>query len=853
MKELLSDIQIAKPLFLWLLLGLPLLWVRARDQRLLVILARTIIFLLLVLGLADPQWVTRQAKQEERIFAFDISQSVTSSMRRWMRATADGRFAPTQGDRVFVFASDTKEAPDWRERLRKDAALPDSIQSAKTDLEKLFTTLLALPAAPRSLFLFTDGWETQGNVEALLPAIAASGLKIFPVVPTEQPKIDNVVVKRLLLPNQGKSGEAINLRVVLENQSESEVEGTLTLTRNNQNLKSETIKLKPGSEIYTYQSTLPDNPVTSYRAQFTPRQADLDINLADNQAVAWVAVKTKAKVLLLNGQSGGGRYLEEILKRQGFEVTSHNADSPPSPAGYGVVIFNNVDRSKFSPSYLAAIERHTAQGNGFLMLGSDASFAPGSYSRTPIEAILPVEPREPKREEKNRAVVLVIDKSGSMREENRILYAQEAAKAVARQLKDNDLLGIIGFDVTPFVVVPLEPVGKLRGVIDAQINRLKPGGQTYFYPALIEAKRQIERANAARKHVILLSDGETRGTQGELVDLVTVMKNEMKVTVSAIAIGAEADVRVMKRISQYGGGLFHQTIDPTSLPQIVMAQLQDTPPEDPRGERELTPIQERGSEVLGGFSARPYPRLLGYMETELKRGAHLDLMLPREDRRIPVLASWRYEKGKAAAFTADLEGRWTRNWIQWSALQTFWERVLGWLRPSDERDPIPVHEVRVGLSANKPFLDLFLYEDTGADGQFRFSVLSVNGKGSKIEGVLQKLAPGHYQVPLPLTAPGDYRVELAEERRGRRVAYPPIGYSLPYDLNSELPRPDFNLSLLNTLAQASGGEINPKSLGSLEKQEFTNIYRPLRQVLIMCAAALFLFEIAARKLFLSES
>ena len=853
MKELLSDIQIAKPLFLWLLLGLPLLWVRARDQRLLVILARTIIFLLLVLGLADPQWVTRQAKQEERIFAFDISQSVTNSMRRWMGATADGRFAPTQGDRVFVFASDTKEAPDWRERLRKDAALPDSIQSAKTDLEKLFTTLLALPAAPRSLFLFTDGWETQGNVEALLPAIAASGLKIFPVVPTEQPKIDNVVVKRLLLPNQGKSGEAINLRVVLENQSESEVEGTLTLTRNNQNLKSETIKLKPGSEIYTYQSTLPDNPVTSYRAQFTPRQADLDINLADNQAVAWVAVKTKAKVLLLNGQSGGGRYLEEILKRQGFEVTSHNADSPPSPAGYGVVIFNNVDRSKFSPSYLAAIERHTAQGNGFLMLGSDASFAPGSYSRTPIEAILPVEPREPKREEKNRAVVLVIDKSGSMREENRILYAQEAAKAVARQLKDNDLLGIIGFDVTPFVVVPLEPVGKLRGVIDAQINRLKPGGQTYFYPALIEAKRQIERANAARKHVILLSDGETRGTQGELVDLVTVMKNEMKVTVSAIAIGAEADVRVMKRISQYGGGLFHQTIDPTSLPQIVMAQLQDTPPEEPRGERELTPIQERGSEVLGGFSARPYPRLLGYMETELKRGAHLDLMLPREDRRIPVLASWRYEKGKAAAFTADLEGRWTRNWIQWSALQTFWERVLGWLRPSDERDPIPVHEVRVGLSANKPFLDLFLYEDTGADGQFRFSVLSVNGKGSKIEGVLQKLAPGHYQVPLPLTAPGDYRVELAEERRGRRVAYPPIGYSLPYDLNSELPRPDFNLSLLNTLAQASGGEINPKSLGSLEKQEFTNIYRPLRQVLIMCAAALFLFEIAARKLFLSES
>jgi uncharacterized membrane protein len=847
-KELLADIQFAKPLFLWLMLGLPLVWLRLRDQKLIVILARTIVLLLLVLALADPQWVTRQAREEERIFAFDISQSVSDSMRRWMGATAQGRLAPNQGDRVFVFAANTKEVSNWRESLNQDRAHSDSIQPAKTDLEKLFTTLLALPAAPRSLFLFTDGWETQGSIEPLLPAVAASGLKVFPVVPTEQPKIENVAVKKLLLPNQGKSGEAINLRVVLENQGENEVEGTLTLTRNNQSLKAETIKLKPGSQIYSYQTTLPENPNTFYRAQFTPRQAALDINSADNQAAAWVAVKTKAKVLILNGRGSTGRYLEEILKREGFEVASLAADSPPPPAGYGVVIFNNVERGRFSTNYLAAIERHTAQGNGFLMLGSDASFAPGSYSRTPIEALLPVEPKEPKREEKNRAIVLVIDKSGSMREENRILYAQEAAKAVVRQLKDNDLLAIIGFDVTPFVVVPMEPVAKLRGAADAQISRLKPGGQTYFYPALIEAKRQIERANAARKHIILLSDGETRGTQGELVDLVTTMRNEMKVTVSAIALGAEADVRVMKRISQYGGGLFHQTVDPTTLPQIVLAQLQDTPPEDHKGERELNPIQERGSEVLSGFSPRPYPRLLGYMETELKRGAHLDLMLPRDSRKIPVLASWRYERGRSVAFTADLEGRWTRNWIQWSALQTFWDKVLGWLRPNDERDTIPAHEARVGIADNQPVLDLFVYDDTGADSQFR---ISVNGKSGKIEGILQKMAIGHYQAALPLIIPGDYRIDLVEERRGRRVAYPSIGYNLPYELKGELPRPEFNLSLLSKLAQATGGEINPKPVEYLQKQDFASIYRPFHQLLVIGAAALFLLEIIARKLFFS--
>jgi hypothetical protein len=58
---------------------------------------------------------------------------------------------------------------------------------------------------------------------------------------------------------------------------------------------------------------------------------------------------------------------------------------------------------------------------------------------------------------------------------------------------------------------------------------------------------------------------------------------------------------------------------------------------------------------------------------------------------------------------------------------------------------------------------------------------------------------------------------------------------------------------LNALAQASGGEVNPKSIEYLQKQDFTNIYRPLRQAFIMWAAALFLFEIIARKLFFSET
>ena len=848
MRELFSNVQFAKPFFFWLLLALPLLWFRLRDQRFSIVIWRTLILLLFIVILADPQSVTEQTRHEERIFAFDLSQSIPESMHRWMESTADSRFSPNQQDRIFVFGSETREVTNWREWLKGENSEQSSIRPGKTSLEKLFTTLLELPAAPRSLFIFTDGWETQGNVEHLLPAIAGSGLKIYPILPAGPPKIANVAVTKLLAPTYGNSGEALNLKVVLENQNEREVDGTLTLTRNGQTFKTDSVKLKPGSQIFTYQTTLSDgSPTSSYRASFTPRRADFDRYAADNQALAWVTVRSKAKVLLLNGRSGGGRYLEEIFKRLGFEVTSRTADSPPAPTGYQVVVFNNAEREKFSTSYLASIERHVAAGNGFLMLGDEASFAPGSYRRTPIENILPVEPREPKREEKNRAVVLVIDKSGSMREGNKMLYALEAAKVLARQLKDNDLLGVVAFDVSPFIVVPMESVGRLRSTFNSQIDRLRPGGQTYIYPALLEAKRQLERQNAAIKHVILLSDGETRGSQSELIDLVSVMKNEMKITVSGIAVGAEADIRLMKRVSQYGGGLFHYTLDPSTLPQIVLQQIQDKPTDEPPRERDFTPLQERGSQLLSSFPTRSYPTIRGYMETDLKRGAHLDLMIPRDDRKAPLLASWQYERGKSIALTTDLEGRWSRNWIQWNELQNFLGKILDWLRPSEE--PIPLHEARVSLSASQPVLELFAYEEASADSQFRFSVI---GKSGRSEGTLRKLAPGHYQAELPISVPGDYRIELTEERRGRRIPYPPIGYTLPYDRESEIARPEFNTNLLIQLAQSTGGEINPESSDKFQKQDVTRNYQPMRQPLIVLAFVLFLLEIAARKLLLSE-
>jgi uncharacterized membrane protein len=840
-KDLFSHLQLAKPLFLLFLLLLPLLWLRLRGRSLAVSLWRSLIFLLLVLTLADPQWTSETEKTGERIFAFDLSRSIPEGMRLWMVKQS---FTPQPGDRTFVFAGEAKEVTDWGRWVQGDQS-KDSIKPEETNLENLFATLLRLSGAPRTVFLLTDGWETRGSVERLLPSLALSGLKVFPLLPPDRPAVPNVTVKRILAPHQGTSGEGINLKVVIENHNLHEVEGTLTLNRNGQPFKNEPIKLKPGSHIFTYQASLSEGSLTSFQANFVPRQPDSDLFPQDNQATTWVAVRTKEKVLLLNGRPGEGRYLEELLKRRGYEVTSLTPNmSPPSLTSYGVVIFNNVERERFSSAYLAGIERHVAAGNAFLMLGAEGSFGPGGYRQTPIESLLPVELKEPKKEEKNRAVVLVIDKSGSMREENRLLYAKEAAKAVTGQLKDNDLIGVVGFDIEPFVVVPLSPVERIRGTFAAQIDRLKPGGRTYLYPAIIEAKRQLERQSAGRKHVIILSDGETGGSGSDYVDIVSVMKEELKVTVSAVAIGSDVNLPLMKRIAQYGGGFFHHTYDPKTLPQIFLQQLQEKPEETALVERDFIPVPVRGSELLAGFSDGSYPPLKGYIETELKRAAHLDLMIRREERRSPVLASWNYGKGKAVAFTTDLNGRWSKDWIHWHALERFWGKVFDWLRPTKES--LPPHEVRINLLKDQPVLDLYLYGEESNGSLFRYSF---NGRGGNGEGLLKRLAPGHYQSELPISLPGDYRIGLIEERHGQRISYPPLGYTLAFDPRSELPRDDFNIPLLEQLARATGAEINPNGEERLETQEVTRVFTPVRYHLILLALLLFLSEIIFRRFF----
>ena len=78
-------------------------------------------------------------------------------------------------------------------------------------------------------------------------------------------------------------------------------------------------------------------------------------------------------------------------------------------------------------------------------------------SGSPIAELLPVDPLPPQAKQKRLtvAVELIIDKSNSMRDNSKLEFSKEAAREVVRNLKDEDFIGVIGFDSSPFEVVRL--------------------------------------------------------------------------------------------------------------------------------------------------------------------------------------------------------------------------------------------------------------------------------------------------------------------------------------------------------------------------------------------------------------
>ena len=826
---------------------LPIFWfLQRRALRGLVsflgLLLSTLVFSLIILTFAGLATL-KPGVNTTPLLMVDLSRSLTAEQRQWMRDTIIQTFHPKADTPTVVFAGH-QQLLAWKDAEPLLATPSADFQLDETNIESAFTPLLAT-MRNRSVYFLSDGWETKAEARSLTPLLTEKGLKVYPFPPPPAAKTPNVALQRLSVPQTAEGGEAIVASVALENANRTAVQGELIVRQDEKVIWQQNLTLPVGTSLFTHSLTLTGDGLIPLRAIFTPQNQKEDSMLQDNQAAAWVTVTPREKILLVGARARDNRYLAQALDNRGFKIVSVDSASTPSsvpdPDSFSAVILNNIARDKLPSTLLSRLDPYVRQGGGLLMVGGEESLGLGGYKGSTLEKILPVSLFPPQKPERSTAMVLVIDTSGSMRRENKLLYAKEGVRAVARNLKDTDMLGIIGFDREPFIVIPLESLNKIRGDIAYRINRLTASGGTFLLPALEEARRQLTQRSAARKQVVILTDGETGGSGSDYLDLVTVMHREAKITVSAIALGEEANLRLLSRISDYGGGAFHHTIDPSNLPELFLDQMEEEKEEKTMVEKDLTPLPNPDSPLLEDVNLRDMPPVKGYVETQLKNGARMDIALRTDGRRPPLMASWTYGRGKAVAFTSDANGRWSAPWINWEGFSQLWSRAVRWCLPKVARKEIHF-SVELGHNEDGLVVDVFSY---GPSEEGKTASAKISGPGTSNKTLLlERLAPGHYQGMMPNPKSGDYRVEVtlpSKEQLG------PLGYTVPPRRIGETPQPQPNFPLLESLATATGGSVNPE-VATLLQPTSPPEPQSLLPYLIPLAMALYFVELLVRKL-----
>ncbi len=178
-------------------------------------------------------------------------------------------------------------------------------------------------------------------------------------------------------------------------------------------------------------------------------------------------------------------------------------------------------------------------------------------------------------------LVLVIDVSGSMSQDNRIAGARQSANAVIEALKvDRDRLAIIPFSDSMHVLRPLESITTAnRSSCRDLIESLGPSGGTSIGPPTLEALNLFKRQSFdGAKMVMVMTDGEDPNFARH-IETITQLAEETGAQVHTIGFGRDVGRQAqaaLQELAQRCSGQYQHAPSNQELTKIFSARVQET-------------------------------------------------------------------------------------------------------------------------------------------------------------------------------------------------------------------------------------------------------------------------------------
>jgi Mg-chelatase subunit ChlD len=854
---------------LWLLLLLIPLWALtlAVPRRLSParfwgsLLLRTLLVGALVLSLAGTR-LERAVDSLTTVFLIDSSDSISPSARGQAEAfIQESLKAMRQDDRaaMVVFGENAlvERAPSLERTLGHLASAP---VAARTNIQQAVQLGLALLPADteKRLVLLSDGGENSGQALEAGRLAAARGIAIDYVDLSAPSGGSEALIASLDMPTNVRVGQEFELVATVE--SNVAQPARLRIFGDDQVLLEQAVQLQPGPNLFSLKVDAKGQGFQRYRAQVEPQN---DVRAQNNQAEAIVRVGGAAKVLLIEGQPGEGRNLKDALAAANVAADAVAPDAAPTDlpglGNYESVVLINVPARALPVKLIANLPAYVRElGKGLVMIGGERSYGVGGYSHTPIEEALPVYMDVRDRQERpDLALIFVIDKSGSMNAchcsgPNRqtaqprqggtpkIDIAKDAVIQASAIMGKRDTIGVVAFDEGAHWALPATR-GPTADAVQNAVTPLLPDGQTNVRAGLQAAEEALNNTNAKIKHVILLTDGWSRG--GDNKDLVQRM-HDAGITLSVVAAGG-GSADYLKQLADTGGGRFYPTQNMEEVPQIFVQET-ITAVGNYLIEEPFTPKYAASSSILDGLD-QGLPALYGYNGTTAKETA-TTVLAGVDDA--PVLAQWQYGLGRAVAWTSDVKGKWAKDWVRWPEFPRFAAQLVQWVVPNATNNNL---STTIRSEGARTVIDVKALNEGGQprDGlQIHAGLVGANGFSQ--EANLTQIAPGEYRASITSPIQGTYLVQISGAQDGKVVAQETAGMVVPY--SPEYRQGQSNPALLDALARATGGTPLAQPADAFA-HTLTAVSRAQEIALPLLLLALLLlpFDIAARRLMLRRA
>lgn len=141
-------------------------------------------------------------------------------------------------------------------------------------------------------------------------------------------------------------------------------------------------------------------------------------------------------------------------------------------------------------------------------------------------------------EAKPITVVLVVDRSWSMKEEDRIGGMKHAVATFLNGLPAGSRVALIAFGSEVKVARPFTSDVK---EVEAAVNAVTPGGLTRYYEAVAKALELIEN-ESGRRAVLALTDGEDTSSKSASLESVVLAARRIGVPVHTLGLGSEDEI-----------------------------------------------------------------------------------------------------------------------------------------------------------------------------------------------------------------------------------------------------------------------------------------------------------------------